>query len=126
MNRVYHEKTILEVNLYTKGRPVNVEEHAVGNYINTATSDLMDFAYFIESDEITDMIADWGMDISPESPRKRSDRSSNDSRYRYRAMTQFTVYLPKRPEDRLDSGMDPNIQTAAEAELMNRSMQKTM
>lgn len=91
LNRVYHERTILEVNLYTKGRPVNVEEHAVGNYINTATSDLMDFAYFIESDEITDRIAGWGMDVSLNPPVRDLTDLQNDSRYRYRAMAEFTV-----------------------------------
>ena len=91
LNRVYHERTILEVNLYTKGRPVNVEENAVGNYINTATSDLMDFAYFIESDEITDRIAGWGMDISLNPPVRDLTDLQNDSRYRYRAMAEFTV-----------------------------------
>lgn len=91
LTRIYHGNMILEVNLYTKGQPIKVEDGVVGNYINTATSDLMDFANFLESDEITDVIAGWGMSIYLNPPIRDLTDLQNDSRYRYRAMAEFTV-----------------------------------
>ena len=90
-NRIYHESVTWEVNLYTKGKPIEVGDNTVGNYINTATSDLMDFMNFLESDEITDEIAGWGMSISLNPPVRDLTDLENDSRYRYRAMAELAV-----------------------------------
>lgn len=89
--RIYHASTTFEVNLYTKGFPIRTEENTVGNYVNTASSDLMDFANFLESDVITDLIAGWGMSIILNSPVRDLTELQNDRRYCYRAMAEFSV-----------------------------------
>ena len=55
-NRYYPCSTTVEINLYTKGKPVIRQENATGNFMNTAVSDLNDFFQFVESDEITDLL----------------------------------------------------------------------
>lgn len=89
--RTYHEKTILEVNLFTKGQPITIGEGITGNYVNTATSDLMEFANFLESEEMTDVIAGYGMDVTLMPPVRDLTDLQNDSKYRYRAMAEFAV-----------------------------------
>ena len=61
--RVYQCSTILEINLYTKGKPQVVGEKTTGNYINTATSDMAEFVAFLESENITDILAGKGLGI---------------------------------------------------------------
>lgn len=41
--RYYPCSTLLEINLYTKGKPMTIAPNVTGNYANTATSDLQDF-----------------------------------------------------------------------------------
>ena len=78
--RVYQCSTILEINLYT-----------TGNYINTATSDMAEFVAFLESENITDILAGKGLGIMlQESIRDLTDLH-NDSHFRYRAMAEFSV-----------------------------------
>lgn len=89
--RVYHEKTTWEVNLFTKGQPITAGEGVTGNYANTATSDLMEFANFIESELVTDIIAGYGMDVTLMPPVRDLTDLQNSSKYRYRAMAEFTV-----------------------------------
>ncbi len=90
-NRYYPCSTILEVNLYTKGKPVTIGNNVTGNYENTATSDLMDFFKFLESDSIIDYLADKGVDILLNPPIRDLTALENDRAYRYRAMAESTV-----------------------------------
>ena len=81
--RVYQCSTILEINLYTKGKPQVVGEKTTGNYINTATSDMAEFVAFLESENITDILAGKGLGIMlQESIRDLTDLH-NDSHFRY-------------------------------------------
>lgn len=89
--RIYQEKTTWEVNLFTKGQPITGGKGITGNNANTATSDLIDFANFLESDEITDVIAGYGMDVMLMPPVRDLTDLQNDSKYRYRAMAEFAV-----------------------------------
>lgn len=89
--RYYQCSTTLEVNLYTKGRPVTLNGKETGSFANTATSDLMDFFNFIDSDNIIDVIAVKGMDVSLIPPVRDLTELQNDSRYRYRAMAEAKV-----------------------------------
>lgn len=89
--RYYPCSTVAEINLYTKGKPVTVRENATGNYANTAVSDMIDFFNFVESDNVTDLLAMNGMDISLIQPVRDLTDLQNDSRYRYRAMAEATV-----------------------------------
>ena len=90
-NRYYPCSTKLEVNLYTKGRPVTIGENVTGNYANTATSDMMDFFKYMESDEMVDYLADKGIDVSLVPPIRDLTDLQNDSRYRYRSMAEANV-----------------------------------
>lgn len=89
--RVYHAKTTWEVNLFTKGQPITAGAGVTGNNANTATSDLMEFANFIESEDVTDIIAGYGMDVTLMPPVRDLSELQNDSKYRYRAMAEFAV-----------------------------------
>lgn len=89
--RVYQSKTTWEVNLFTKGQPITVGEGVTGNYANTAVSDLSEFANYLDSEEIVDIIAGYGMDITLMPPVRDLTNLQNDSKYRYRAMAEFTV-----------------------------------
>ena len=90
-NRFYPCSTTMEVNLYTRGKPVTVGENVTGNYINTATSDMLDFFKFLESDEMIDYLAGNGVDVLLVPPVRDLTELQNDSRYRYRSMAEATV-----------------------------------
>ena len=66
--RFYPCSTILEINLYTKGKPVMVGTKVTGNYANTSASDLQDFFSYLDSENIVDKLAMNGIDISLEGP----------------------------------------------------------
>lgn len=89
--RVYHEKTTWEVNLFTKGQPMTAGVGVTGNYANTAVSDLMEFTNFLDSEEVVNIIARYGMDVLLMPPVRDLTNLQNDSKYRYRAMAEFTV-----------------------------------
>ncbi len=97
-NRYYPCRTTAEVNLFTKGKPVTVKEKVTGNFANTATSDMMDFFNFVESERITDLLAGKGMDISLLPPVRDLTDLQNDSRYRYRSMAEATVLFSEEAE----------------------------
>lgn len=90
-NRYYPCRTTAEFNLYTKGKPATIGDNVTGNFMNTATSDMMDFFNFVESDNITDILAGKGMDTSLLPPVRDLTDLQNDSRYRYRSMAEATV-----------------------------------
>ena len=72
-------------------KPQVVGEKTTGNYINTATSDMAEFVAFLESENITDILAGKGLGIMlQESIRDLTDLH-NDSHFRYRAMAEFSV-----------------------------------
>lgn len=90
-NRFYPCHTILEVNLFTKGKPVIIEENVTGNYVNTATSDMLDFFKFLESDEMIDYLASKGIDVLLVPPVRDLTDLQNDKYYRYRSMAEATI-----------------------------------
>ncbi|WP_320972295.1 hypothetical protein [Enterocloster bolteae] len=101
--------TVLEINLYTKGREVRIEGHedCLVNYENTAVSDLVDFVLFLESEEIVDRIAGYNLDIQLMSPVRDLTELLNDSKYRYRSMAEFTVNFMLESSGRFGvSGME--------------------
>lgn len=89
--RFYQAKTTLEVQLFTKGQVIKAEKGTTSNYINTASSDLTEFANFIDSDTVTDIIAGLGMNVLLMPPVRDLTELMNDSKYRYRAMAEFEV-----------------------------------
>lgn len=89
----YMCSTVLEINLYTRGREVRIEENedCLVNYENTAVSDLMDFILFLESEAIIDRLSEYNLDIQLMPPVRDLTELMNESKYRYRSMAEFTV-----------------------------------
>lgn len=102
--RHYHCSAVLEVNLYTKGKPVTAAKKSTGNWANTATADLMDFFNYLDSDSIQDKLAEHGVDISLEPPVRDLTDLQNDSKYRYRAMAEATVSFAQAADGRYGIG----------------------
>lgn len=89
--RYYHCNTTLEVQLYTNGMPITVASKSTGNYANSASSDLMDFANFVESEAMLDFLTDPGIEMSLIPPVRDLSALENERKYRYRAMAEFIV-----------------------------------
>lgn len=107
--RVYQAKTTWEVNLYTKGQPITVGEGVTGNYANTAVSDLTEFTIFLDSESIVDIIAGYGMDVTLMPPVRDLTNLQNDSKYRYRAMAEFSVSFVQEADGPYGTGGMPLI-----------------
>lgn len=107
-NRYYPCSTTMEINLYTKGKPINEQKNATGNLMNTSVSDLNDFFQFLESDEITDFLAGNGMDVSLILPVRDLTGLENDSRYRYRAMAEAVISFPQEADGAYGIGGMPD------------------
>lgn len=108
--RYYECRTTVEINLYTKGRPINVKGDAVtGNFVNTATADMMDFFNYLESEQITDLLAGYGMDISLMPPVRDLTELLNDSRYRYRSMAEASVSFALEADGMYGIGSMPAV-----------------
>lgn len=105
-SRYYHCETVLEVNLYTQGKPVTIEECVTSSYENTVVSDLMEFVLFLESPEMVDKIANDGMDIQLMQNVRDLSELINDNSYRYRAMSEFTVTFVEKVSGRFNLSGD--------------------
>lgn len=123
-NRYYPCNTILEVNLYTKGSPVTIGNNVTGSYENTATSDLMDFFKFLESDIMIDYLAEKGVDILLIPPIRDLTALENDRAYRYRAMAEATISWSENADGSYGiGGMScvPNSSGGGTEEMANRT-----
>lgn len=107
--RVYQAKTTWEVNLYTKGQPVTVGEGVTGNHANTAVSDLTEFTVFLDSENMVDIIAGYGMDVTLTPPVRDLSDLQNDSKYRYRAMAEFSVSFVQEADGPYGAGGMPLV-----------------
>lgn len=107
--RAYQTKITFEVNLFTKGQPITVGEGVTGNYANTAVSDLTEFANFLDSEEMVSSIAGYGMDLLLLPPIRDLTELQNDSKYRYRAMAEFTVSYVQEADGAYGIGSMPLI-----------------
>lgn len=118
--RVYQVKTTWEVNLFTKGQPVTAGKGVTGNYANTAVSDLTEFTNFLDSEEVVNIIAGYGMDVLLMPPVRDLTDLQNDSNYRYRAMAEFTVSFAQEANGPYGIGgmpLIPNISGGGTPEL---------
>ena len=88
---VYQCGTTLEVNLYTNGKPMPSGKNQTGNFIDTATSDLSEFAIFLDSERMTDFFSKRGVGILLMPPVRNLTGLQNSTQYRYRAMAEFAV-----------------------------------
>ena len=89
--RFYQCNTILEINLYTRGKPQMVGGKTTSNYINTATSDMAEFVVFLESEAITDILAEKDLGIMLQESIRDLTALQNDSHFRYRSMAELSV-----------------------------------
>lgn len=94
--RSYQYSAILEVNLYTKGRPAVMGKATT--YINTALSDLMQFSNYLESEYITDLLSDNGIGISLMPPERDVSFLEKNNDYRYRSMAEYAVSFVMKAE----------------------------
>lgn len=86
-NRIYEYSTLLELNLYTKGKKIP----GTTNYMNTATSDMMEFCSFLESEFGSKFLSSKDVVILLNPPVRDLSELQNDSKYRYRSMAEFNV-----------------------------------
>lgn len=89
--RAYQCSSILEINLYTKGKAVTTDEGSTAGCINTAVSGLSRFSNYMESEYITDMLADMGIAVSLMPPVKDLSFLENENAWLYRAMAEYSV-----------------------------------
>ena len=81
--------TILTVNLFTHGEPVEDEDGYI-YYVNTALDDMLDFANYMQSPCADELYNKLNISIRPEGDAKDvSEVVDND--YSYRAMQEFVV-----------------------------------
>lgn len=107
--RFYHCSTIAEVNLYTQGQPITVGTNVTGNYANTAASDLLEFSNYLESDAVVDLLEGPGIDVSLNPPVRDLSQLENDSKFRYRAMAEYTVTFVEQADGRYGIGGMPAV-----------------
>lgn len=94
-HRYYQSRVNVDINLYTKGKPVNVQAGSINNYENTAVSDMADFLMYLNSDY--GLIVQDLKEVSIGIEGNIIDVSSleNDNQYRFRSMAQMTVKFLK-------------------------------
>lgn len=88
-HRYYNYDFTFEINLYTVGRHVTAEN--VSYYENTAVEDLEEFIRFLDSDEITDELAEKDVTIVMNPPVRDLSELIGDTKFNYRSMCEFTV-----------------------------------
>ena len=90
--RYYECSVPADINLYSSGKEMKtVGEKTIKVYENIATSDLMDFFNFLDSDEVTDMLDNEGVSVLLNSDVRDLSELEHESGYRYRAMAEVTI-----------------------------------
>lgn len=88
-HRYYNYDFVFEVNLYTAGKKINAG--AGSYYENTAVEDLEEFVRFLDSDGITDELAEKGITIVMNPPIRDLSELIGDTKFDYRSMCEFKV-----------------------------------
>ena len=96
----YHCETVAEFNLYTAGKSIPVNGKATGNFINTATADLTQFANFMESPGAIDILSDPPISVILKGEIRDLSFLENDRKHRYRAMAEFDIGFVERADGR--------------------------
>lgn len=89
--RCYHCTVPLELNLYTNGKEIDSTGNVTKNYINTAVSDMLEFANYAESERITDNTLINNLSIALMGNIRDLTSLENDTQHRYRAMAEFEI-----------------------------------
>lgn len=85
----YNYEFLFEVNLYTAGKKVKAGNKVY--YENTAMEDLEEFIRFLDSEEITDQLAQKNVTIICNLPIRDLSELIGDTKFNYRSMCEFTV-----------------------------------
>lgn len=88
--RYYQCSTALEVNLYTNGEPIKVDENETV-YADTAMSDMAEFMLYIESEGMTEKLAADDISIMFVPPIRNLSKLENNGQYRFRSMLEAVV-----------------------------------
>lgn len=87
----YPSRTVLEVNLFTKGKPISVPEGITAPLENTAVNDLLEFANFANSPHTIDWCCARDIAIMQKGDVLDVSALLNNSKWEYRAMIEFDV-----------------------------------
>lgn len=88
-HRYYNYDFIFEINLYTVGKEVKAGN---GSYFeNTAVEDLEEFIRFLDSDGITEELAEKNVTIVMNPPIRDLSELIGDTKFNYRSMCEFTI-----------------------------------
>jgi hypothetical protein len=91
-DHMYYNYTFtFAINLYTLGKEIKLNGASTGAYENTAVEDLEEFIRFLDSDEITDLLADKGVTIVLNPPIRDLSELIGDTKFNYRSMAEFSV-----------------------------------
>lgn len=89
--RYYNYSFTFEINLYTVGKEITVDGAGTGAYENTAVEDLEEFVRFLDSEKMTDSLADQNVTIVMNPPIRDISELIGDTKFNYRSMCEFTV-----------------------------------
>lgn len=90
-HKYYNYSFTFEINLYTVGKPVKDDSEKVLYYENTAVEDLEEFVRFLDSEEMTDELAEKNVTIVVNPPVRDLSELIGDTKFNYRSMAEFTV-----------------------------------
>lgn len=116
-DRFFLCSSYLRVNLYTNGADIQTPEGKyLGNAVNTATSDLLEFTKYMESESTTDLLNGKGASLILDGDVQDLTALENDRKYRYRAMAQFSVSFTTTTGGEYGTGYDGSMQTHSGAD----------
>lgn len=85
----YNYSFRFEINLYTVGKKVEVD--GATYYENTAVEDLEEFVRYLDSENVTNQLADKNVAIVLNPPIRDLSELIGDVKFNYRSMAEFTV-----------------------------------
>lgn len=88
-HKYYNYDFIFEINLYTVGKKVEAGNSSY--FENTAVEDLEEFVRFLDSEGITDELAQKNVTIVCNPPIRDLSELIGDTKFNYRSMCEFTV-----------------------------------
>ena len=124
-NRYYNCEVSVEINLYTKGMKTVLGDKKTAVYENTATSDLIDFFNFLDSEGGLELLYNDDISISLFGNIRDLSDLQNDTNYRFRAFAEMTVTyidIANGLYGLKDSGIFPNASGGGSKELSDKEV----
>lgn len=90
-HKYYNYSFTFEINLYAVGKSVKDNAGKVIYYENTAVEDLNEFVCFLNSEEMTNELANKNVTIVVNSPIRDMSELIGDTKFNYRSMVEATV-----------------------------------